>query len=498
MLQLVARIGWVGLAVLALGLFIAGVPDRLDELRGQYQRHLGFSVFQVANGEVMVSPWSGGVASQAGVLERDILVDSDGVPLRGASGFEVAESMATGPVGAPVTVHVRTGARPMRTYTVILGGEAARALEPLGLSYAAVAAYVALVDSIAVLILTAVTAVIFWRKPRGRLPMLVSVTMLAFIAGSAPVIALYRSRPAWQPPIDFLFSVALGCVLVFFFLFPDGRFVPRWTRTASGVAGAWCLVAPLAPELYPWRLSSWPGLLAILACLSIGAFAQAFRYVRASTALQRQQTKWVVCGAVLAAIGLAAQLAIEVVGDRESSLAVLRDELVVRPLSQALIGLLPLTIGIALLRYRLWDVDPIINRALVYGLLTAGLGLAYWGGMVLFQQLLRPLTQGSEVSVIGSTLLVAALFQPARGAIQRWVDRRFYRHKYDAQRTLAKFGATVRNDVELDTLVMRLVDVARDTVQPSHAFVWLRPTTPQLPERLSHQAPRNDPGTAEW
>ena len=137
---------------------------------------------------------------------------------------------------------------------------------------------------------------------------------------------------------------------------------------------------------------------------------------------------------------------------------------------------IPISTAMAVLRYRLWDVDPLINRALVYGLLTVGLALVYWGGIVLLQQVLRPLTQGSELGVIGSTLAVFALFQPARGRIQGFVDSRFYRRKYDAERTLASFGASLRHEVELDNLTVRLVDVARETVQPTLAFLWLRPT----------------------
>jgi hypothetical protein len=140
----------------------------------------------------------------------------------------------------------------------------------------------------------------------------------------------------------------------------------------------------------------------------------------------------------------------------------------------ALVGIAA-SVAIAISRYRLYDIDRLINRTLVYGVLTAGLGLVYWASVVVLQQLLRPLTGGSELAIVGSTLAVAALFQPARRRIQNAVDRRFYRHKYDAARTLEAFSARLRQEVDLDSLAGELVGVVQQRVQPAHASLWLRP-----------------------
>ena len=138
--------------------------------------------------------------------------------------------------------------------------------------------------------------------------------------------------------------------------------------------------------------------------------------------------------------------------------------------------LVPLSFVVAVLRYRLWDVDPIINRTLVYGSLTFTLALLYWGSVVLFQQLFQPvLGQDSELALVASTVAVAALVQPLRRRIQNLIDRRFYRRKYDAARILAAFGASARHEPNLERLVNALLDVVDDTFQPAHSSLWLRP-----------------------
>jgi hypothetical protein len=173
-------------------------------------------------------------------------------------------------------------------------------------------------------------------------------------------------------------------------------------------------------------------------------------------------------------VGAAIDLGPEEVGSRMLS----------KLLMDAFVLLVPLSIGVAVLRSRLFDIDVVINRTIVYGSLTATLAFVYVGGVVSLQALLRALTgQESTLAVVASTLAIAALFSPLRRRVQSFVDRRFYRRKYDAAKTLAAFNARLREETDLEALSADLVGVARSTVQPEHASLWLRPETASKGQR---------------
>jgi hypothetical protein len=200
---------------------------------------------------------------------------------------------------------------------------------------------------------------------------------------------------------------------------------------------------------------------------------QGYRYKRVSDAAQRQQTKWVLLGMVVAFGGYGVFLLLE---------ALLPSVLVASVLGNtaffALMLLIPISIAVAVLRYRLYEIDLLINRTLVYGALTALLVTVYVGTILVIQGLFRTLAgQESQLAIVVSTLAGAAVFSPLRRRIQAFIDRRFYRRKYDAAKTLEVFSAKLRDETDLDTLSDDLVGVVRETMQPAHVSLWLRPDT---------------------
>jgi hypothetical protein len=185
------------------------------------------------------------------------------------------------------------------------------------------------------------------------------------------------------------------------------------------------------------------------------------RRFRGSQGIERQQLKWVAYAAVIA-VAVVFLLPVSV-GRKPLEIA-----------KQLATLIVPLAAAIAILRYRLYDIDVLIKRTLVYGSLTAVLGLVYVVTVLLSQQLFRGFTGGSDIAVAGSTLLVVALFQPIRSRVQEFVDRRFYRGRYDAARTIDAFSVRLRGDVDLDSVRADLIGVVHDTIHPAHASVWLR------------------------
>jgi hypothetical protein len=282
-------------------------------------------------------------------------------------------------------------------------------------------------------------------------------------------------------------------VLFLFLLFPDGRLPsPRWRSAAWLAALVFCLwiasyalapgqlqLGPVFPRLgNPFGVEGAAGLFDLInsslstplwvlaAVIPIGALFVRFRQARG---VERQQIKWVVYAASML---IAAIVVVSLWPALDGSMV---------GGALFLVGFLaiPTAMGVAIFRYRLYDIDILINRTLVYGALTASLALVYVGSVALLQGVLRALTaQESQLAIVASTLAVAALFNPLRRRIQSFIDRRFYRRKYDAAKTLEAFSAKLREETDLDALSDDLVGVVRETMQPSHLSLWLRPDPP--------------------
>ncbi|HEU0027531.1 MAG TPA: hypothetical protein VFQ25_10480 [Ktedonobacterales bacterium] len=363
-----------------------------------------------------------------------------------------------------------------------------RALKASGLSLQAYSLYMVSLIAFTQFSFAGLGALLFIRRSDDRMALFASLMLVTF--GGAAFTGTLHALPAvnglFQSPVYLLNAIGQIAFLTFFYLFPNGRFVPRWTIAPAVVGGlGWLIPLFGDPTLTAFASIVTDGWLFAILVLSV-VVAQVYRYWRVSSPRERQQTKWVVYGIALCLIGFLviiiadnALLPPRVVNDPIATLAS-------NALTYLFFLLIPASITAAVLRSRLYDVDALINRTLVYGALTAILGALYLGLIIGAQALLRRVTgqqtQPAAVIVL-STLLIATLFQPLRHRIQATIDRRFYRHKYDAARTLAAFGATLRSKVELDELRASLVAVAQETMQPARVSLWLRPSHSEETEK---------------
>jgi hypothetical protein len=368
----------------------------------------------------------------------------------------------------------------------------------------------ALISLATPVVFATVAALILSRQPRNTIGWVLMVPVGAFVVGTPLenyVGHLAPSSP--EPTVPLLLMVWFGnwgwLLLIFSLLhipllFPNGRPpTPRW-RWVSVAAIVWAAVfvllvtfsrrisAGTTPDLVlenpigflgagtgEFLSGVWVvGLLALAVACVVALFV---RYRRTNDT-EREQIKWLLYACALFLVVFTCGMFNRIGGSNSLGGYIWA---VFFGLSLAA---LPAAIGIAILRYRLYEIDVVINRTLVYGSLTAVLVAAYFGSVIGLQYVFRALSGGeSQLAVVASTLLIAALFNPMRWRIQSFIDRRFYRRKYDAAKTLAAFSARLRDETDLDTLSNDLVEVTRGTVQPAHVSLWLRPETASKGEK---------------
>jgi hypothetical protein len=348
-----------------------------------------------------------------------------------------------------------------------------------------------------------VGAFIAWRRPGNPIGWILCGTgLLTGVRAFAVAYAQYGAygvagRPGTLPGVEYMVWVAswigmpgvLLAATLLLVVFPDGKLLDRawWAVIWMAVGGA-----ALSALLFASDPTGWPtsaslgsvytenpfavsksvhkdvvaplgslGFVLLLVSLLCGGVALLIRVDKGSK-VERQQIKWLALFAALMAVGF----------------GFLNAGSWVWFVGIAAFNCFPIGVGIAVMRYRLLDIDVVINRTLVYGSLTAILALVYFGGVTSTQALLRTLTDQErlpQLVIVASTLVIAALFTPLRRRIQSLIDRRFYRRKYDAVKTLESFSARLRDEIDLNTLNDELVGVVRETVQPAHASLWLRP-----------------------
>ena len=302
----------------------------------------------------------------------------------------------------------------------------------------------------------------------------------------------------WVPAVGLLGTYLL-------LLFPNGRPPSRRWRSLAWLSGVVIVLLSIGTGLTPEPLENlggvrnpfglegsplmWDAAIAIVPllplCILASALSLVMRY-RRSGGEEREQIKWIAFAASVVGLLYLIAIASSFIFPQETWFAPGSPLWLTLLEYAALLSLtaVPIAVGFAVLRYRLYDIDVVINRALVYGSLTATLAATYFGGVVGLQYVFRALTgQGSTLAVVASTLLIAALFNPLRHRIQSFIDRRFYRRKYDARKTLEEFSLKLRDETDLKALSDDLVGVVRETMQPAHVSLWLSPETAPKGER---------------
>lgn len=356
--------------------------------------------------------------------------------------------------------------------------------------------FVEIAFEIALLGFPVLGALVAWRRPDNRIGWVylgIGVGWATYILVDAWATYTLYAEPEALPGgaiFGWLGSWLSGTMLFVtmawpLYLFPDGRLLtPRWRwpfwATTGGIVALALAVAfapgplsgyevvdnPLGFEFVdaPRTVAGVAGLVATIAGVILAAISTVIR-LRRARGVEKLQMKWFIWSAAFVGIAMIVALVLSVASDRYFLAGVIA--------VSALLGIIAAS-GIAILRYRLIDIDVVINRTLVYGTLTVLLGAVYVGGVILLQQAMSTVASGSDLAVAGTTLAVAALVRPARGRVQRVVDRRFYRGKYDAERTVSVFSDRLRDELDLDALVEEMRIVVHDTMQPEQVWVWLR------------------------
>jgi hypothetical protein len=361
-------------------------------------------------------------------------------------------------------------------------------LHALGLSLDFQVWFTLALHGLFLLVFAVVGLVLFWRKAADPTAL---VAAFAFLTFPIFLTNVTTALPAfWWLLAQVVNWLGLSALSLLLYLFPDGRFVPRWTRWL------WAIPVMIDGAHVFWPSAPFqrlPGTVSFAILVVSVVAVQLYRYVRVSTPVARQQTKWVVIGFTvgLPAALVATALTRSFPGPFRGDLQLYWIVFAVLYLSPLLI---PLSIGLAILRYRLWEVDVLINKALVYGGLSGILGALYVGLILGLESLAGAMTGATgqqPVALVVSTLAIAALFQPVRQRMQHVIDRRFYRKKYDAEKTLAAFSATLRHEVDLEELHAQVLAVVKETMQPAHVSLWLRPL--EAPQRRQNRAEGGHP-----
>lgn len=345
-----------------------------------------------------------------------------------------------------------------------------------GLSLPAIAAIFVGYDVIGFLVFAVTGIIVLLRKSDEWIGIYSSLLLVALGALVSTSVLLFMGRRFDASPfLSGVLSLAFIALFTYLTIFPDGRFVPRWTVYVAIFNLAWIAGRIAFPNAGLYANSTWNqglGLIRNSLLIGVGLGSSIYRYLRVSDPTQRQQTKW-----ILLAFGFSLGTALFWGASLPSLSGLMSIAGLVGPVRIGYM-LIPIAIGIAILRHRLWDIDVLINRGLVYSLLSGTLIAIYFLLVTALQFGLQWIVgQESPLAVVVSTLAIAALFNPLRRRIQNLIDRRLYRSKYDAARTLEQFGERIREQIDPKDLSSTLLEIIDQSIQPAHTSLWIRDRT---------------------
>jgi signal transduction histidine kinase len=460
---------WLAASLIALSFFVAGLPLRVQEIAGLYEGTIQSTITQNPAGDIVLSPWHQGAATQAGVLQGDLVLEVDGGEVTSVA---QANTRLKGEIGTPVTVLVQTGVFPARSLTITRQSEAGSILLAYGLSSQFAVFFVLASEILLTILCMGVAGVIFRYRSDDWLALLSALTITVVLVGlSLGVVENLGSRlyaganPYW---LDAWYVFVFSLMIVFFYLFPAGRFISAVTTGLALLLGIWMILGLLDRSLLPWNLPRSQFVPIVVFWTSTGVLALIYRYQR-SALFQREQIRWIVWGAVASVIGIVLQI-FPPLFTLNGSTRVIYDFLLY-PLGQVFKALLPLSVAFAILRYHLWNIDLILNRVLVYGSLSVLTMLGYLATLFVLHVVFTGLS--NPVISFLATGFVAFLFEPLRRRLQRAVNRWMYGERDDPYAVLSHLVKTLEGTLSTNEILPSLAETIRRSLKIPYVAIWL-------------------------
>ncbi len=469
---------WLLLVSIGLFIFVNGFLQRIDNIQRIFSENLGLTLMKTAGGQISISTYPNQQAAQAGILDGDILVAINGKTVDYTPGESLDHIIQPGAAGSPVVLSVRTGNWPVRQYTLLYGGIYGQILSNLGFSTQFANIYLMVTELIVVVISISLAVLLVWRKPDDWLALLAALFFIAVLVGEASpaVLGDLSGQLNWRLTLDAWNAMCILAALVFMYVFPDGRFMPRWTRACAILLVAWNALAFLIPNLYFWNASPVVFIMIFLVISSTGVIAQIYRYKRISGPAERQQTKWVVfglgIGVMVGLVGLFFFQNYASAWIQPQEVEWMVNNFIVSPIARFFQLMIPVSIGIAIFRYRLWDIDLVINRVLFYGSLTVLTMLVYLSAVTALGLLFRGLA--AEWVFFLATGLIAILFDPLRRRLQRTVNRLMYGERDDPYRVLTRLANSLEHSAAPSEVLPTIAETVSQALKIPYVAIQIQ------------------------